>query len=224
MWIRLLSSINRCSLLLSDFAMSNEIKDNDDVHANMNAECVEEIIDGQTSLVISETHVEDKQEEIEVLPSVTIDDSRSESTASIALIDDKANQQEEARDDQMIFALLANEKQVDTVISSASIDNKHDDTESADILPTNDDTPAVTVHADVNEEKETEPVSLSSSEKHVLVASTVQQSAIPIVRVQSDESSSIPVDDSHRLLHIIANKSNRDASTTILNTVRKHNQ
>ena len=155
--------------------MSNEIKDDDDIHTEVN----------------HHEHDEEKQEIVEVQePLPTLETTTDENPIQEDIISSTSNNDQEEIEPS----------------PSVSTDNT-------------DEAPSIPIPlADVIIEKEDEPLSAPASDDNIETHSPAEETLTPVISVQSEETSR--GNDTHQLLQLIANKSNREASSAILNTVR----
>ena len=109
-----------------------------------------------------------------------------------------------------------NGKQTEVAIPAATADEQLE-VEPSISLSNTDDTPVVPLVSDVSLEKEEDPLPAPASEDNDLPLSPSEESTSPSTPVQSEVPP--PADDTHQLLKIVADKSNKEASSAILNTV-----
>ena len=106
------------------------------------------------------------------------------------------------------------------IIPAAPVEKQRLEIEPSVSLSDTDDTPGVPVPSDVGiekEENEEDPLPPPASEDNDGPLSTSEEPTSPSIPVQPEASP--PADDTHQLLKIVADKSNKEASSAILNTV-----
>lgn len=106
------------------------------------------------------------------------------------------------------------------IIPAAPVEEQQLEIEPSVSLADTDDTPGVPVFSDVSiekEENEEDPLPPPASEDNDGPLPTSEEPTSPSISVQSEVSP--PADDTHPLLKIVADKSNKEASSAILNTV-----
>ena len=173
--------------LFADFAMSNEIKENEDVHPETKPE--------------SDELREETVETQEPLTTITLTE---EATAAENPVEHQEEEKEEKEEIQPTTS--TDSVEIEPSVLTDDIRNE---------------APSIPIPSpDVIVEKEDEPLSAPASEENVDVTPTAEETTPTTISAQSEEPSQVTNTHQHPLLRSIAGKSNQEASSIILNTVR----
>ena len=199
-------------LFISDFAMSTEIKDNEDITSNKE---------------VNKGNHEQSQEIEQLSPS---ENEQSEEKIEKISIDEKQKTEPPSENGQLeekIEKISVDEKQEtepptenEQLEEKISVDEKQE-TEPPVLTSNEHEIPLEPPSTDVIiEKKEEEPISAIITEENISTLPGSQEDNTPVNTVQSELTSR--TDDTHQFLQIIADKSNKEASAAILNTVRSY--
>lgn len=184
-------------LLFVDFAMSNEIKDNEDVHPEIKSE-----------------HEQPHEEIVEAEEPIKTITSTEETQVAEVKVEENLVEREQQEDD---------DDDNDDEESQATTSNH--DVEIEPSVLTDDiknEAPSIPIPPpDVIIEKEDEPLSAPASEENVEEKPTAEEITLTPISAQSEEQLQVTNSHQHPLLQSITDKSNREASSIILNTVTK---
>ncbi|CAF1303213.1 unnamed protein product, partial [Adineta ricciae] len=197
------------SALESNFAMSNEIKDNEEIHS-----------DKENSHEVSQ---ENEQ-------SVSIENGQIEETTTAQPTDERDHQTEiESENPELAKEATFTDVDIDKTEEENKEDNieEHDQSTSQPPAPSEEHSSIEENTSEAvplpEENQPAEPVqsenssALLTAEEDSSTVTATEKNETPVVRIQSQQSNGS--DDANHLLQTIADKSNKEASSAILNTL-----
>jgi hypothetical protein len=195
-------------LFISDFAMSNEIKDEDKVHSDevhRENEQTQEIDQENQPSPLKIPSENEQSEEIDQPPPPP-------QPLEIPSENEQSEEIDQENQPPASLEVPSENEQSEEITKETSVENKEEIE-----LPNDYESPSVASFSDVIIEKEEDPSPSPVSEENSSALPPSEEIKTLLDTVPSE--SLTRSDDTHELLQIIADKSNKEASSTILNTV-----